>query len=289
MDFIDSAVEKGNNQYDDSIELGKKFPKDTKVKYIKALDKIDEKFQKHDAVDKEGKVEYPLDNEKRISILFGDQLVIWDLTKDKEVNDMKKYLKKKGMFGNYSGGKKTRRLKKGGILGFENQGIFKDTNERLNTLLNDLAQKYAKIRQQPNSRDKAKQILDIKIELLKIIKRGDKYAADWIKNCKCKDEQDIIGDRSDKTVEIIGFLNSSIESLAEANIEGMNENQKLNLKQLTDENIPFDYEKAIQETETAKKTATSSTGGKSNRTKRGGKKIRRKTNKRKTNKRRSRK
>ena len=69
----------------------------------------------------------------------------------------------------------------------------------------------------------------------------------------------------------------------------MNENQKLNLKQLIDEKIPFDFEKAIQETETAKNTATTSTGGKSNRTKRGGKKIRRKTNKRKTNKRRSRK
>jgi len=260
-----------NQDHNSAIDLGKTFPKDTLVKLEGEQGKVNEINDENMTIrlEKTGTVTYNLDSEN--------------------IDYLKNNLKKRGMFGNYSGGKKTRRLKKGGILGFENQGIFKDTNERLNTLLNDLAQKYAKIRQQPNSRDKAKQILDIKIELLKIIKRGDKYAADWIKNCKCKDEQDIIGDRSDKTVEIIGFLNSSIESLAEANIEGMNENQKLNLKQLTDENIPFDYEKAIQETETAKKTATSSTGGKSNRTKRGGKKIRRKTNKRKTNKRRSRK
>ena len=201
---------------------------------------------------------------------------------------LKNNLKKRG------GGKKTRRRKKGGVFGIKSMGIFKDketeeTNEKLDEDLEGLAERFAEIRKQPNSPEKKQQILDIKIELLKIIKRGAKYVDDWIKNCKCKDEQVIIGNRSDKTVEIIGFLNSSIESLAEANIEGMNENQKLNLKQLTDENIPFDYEKAIQETETAKKTATSSTGGKSNRTKRGGKKIRRKTNKRKTNKRRSRK
>ena len=254
-----------NQDHNSAIDLGQTFPKDTLVKFKgeigKVMDVNDEKMTI--SLEKTGTVTHNLDG--------------------KNIDYLKKNLKKRG------GGKKTRRLKKGGILGIENQGIFKDTNERLDKELNGLAERYAIIREQPNSSEKLQQILDIKIELLKIIKRGDKYVTDWIKNCKCKDEQDIIGNRSDKTVEIIGFLNSSIGSLVEAKIKGINENQKLNLEQLTDEKIPFDFEKAIQETKTAKNTATTSTGGKSNRTKRVGKKIRRKTNKRKTNKRRSRK
>ena len=123
MDFIDSAVEKGNNQYDDSIELGKKFPKGTEVVYTGARE--DERGPNTLGIVHENKFE---GTEMTLSVLFDKTyLIVWDLNKEEHIQDLEGFMKKnekKGMFG-YSGGKKTRRrTKRGG------KKIHRKTNKR---------------------------------------------------------------------------------------------------------------------------------------------------------------
>ena len=117
--YFSKDIEKGNDLYNRAIKLGKKFPQGTEVVYTGT--------RESEVTKKEGIVEYPLDDEMRLSFLFDGKIVVWDLNKEEHIQDLEKFLNKSEK---KKGGKKTRRRTKRGGKKIRRKTNKRKTNKR---------------------------------------------------------------------------------------------------------------------------------------------------------------